>query len=141
MQDKIKKAFLESFPKGYINLKPFKPLGGGDDGLSLTIGLIGDIDHVRGNIRENDPMLHKFLIYKADDTYTAVLVHGCLYLKSANPLYAMETCKTGFRKSAGNGDKIVKVYNNFFKKLKNIVDSQKTNVHNFELYKDYITIS
>lgn len=141
MQDKIKQSFLESFPKGYINIKPFKPSGGGEDGLSLTIGLIGDINHVCSNIRENDPMLHKFLIYKNGNTYTAVLVHGCLYLKSANPAYMMETWKTGFRKSTGNSDKIYKVYNNFFKKLKNIVDSQNTKVHNYELYKDYITIS
>jgi hypothetical protein len=133
---RLKTSFKEQFPKGYCNVGPFNSLT--KDTIFLSIGLVGPLDDVTSNIRENDPMLHKFLIFTKDNTLSAELVCGRLCVKTTSKYYAMDSIKTGFRKTKGNEDKIVNMYTKWFAKLRTLVDEQGENIYKSDLYKDYI---
>ena len=134
--NQIETSFKSQFPKGYCNIYKTKGLAG--DQISLTIGLVDDIEIVTCKIRENDPMIHKFLIFIDGDKLEANLVMGGLSIKPLDKFYAMSHVKTGFRKTTGDKVKISKMYANWFKKLRAIVDEQNENIYKSEQYKNFI---
>ena len=134
--DQIQTSFKQQFPKGYCNIYQTKGLAG--DQISLTIGLVNDINHVSNKIRENDPMMHKFLIFINGDQLEANLLHGALSVNPLESWLAMSHIKTGFRKTTGNATKIAKAYDKFFTKLHATVTEQRENIYNLPLYQDYL---
>jgi hypothetical protein len=133
LMNEIKTSFLNQFPKGYCGIRETKGLSG--DMISITIGLVGNINDVTSKIRENDPMLHKFLIFNENGILSAESVCGRLDINPIEKFYAMSGIKTGFRKTTGNPEKIAKMYAKWFSKLKTIVEENKENIYNADLYK------
>ena len=136
LMTEIQTSFLDVFPKGYCVVNKFNGLT--DNTISITIGLVGDINDVTSKIRENDPMLHKFLIFDNNGILSAESVSGRLDINPLEKYYAMSGLKTGFRKTTGNPEKIVKMYSKWFSKLKSIVEENKENIYKADLYKDYL---
>jgi hypothetical protein len=130
-------AFTTQFPKGFIytNLHTSGIL---NDYISVSIGLVNDKSLLPSNLRENDPMGHKFLISIKDNSYTAELCHGSLKIKPIDAFYAMSSVKTGFRKTSGDSVKINKMFVRWFAKLKTTVQTEKLNIYRAEQYQDYI---
>jgi hypothetical protein len=136
LMNQIEASFKAQFPKGYCNISKRNGLAG--EQINLTIGLVDDIDVVTCKIRENDPMIHKFLIFINGDNLEAVSVMGSLAVKPVDNFYAMNFVKTKFRKTTGNADKISKMYAKWFKTLRSIVNEQGDNIYKSEQYKDFI---
>jgi len=135
--DQLKSSFLTQFPNGYCNIGVQK--GGLMPGtIGISIGLVGDLDVVSNGIRENDPMMHKFLIFNKNGVLSAELCHGSLKVKPTSKYYAMESVKTGFRKTTGDQAKLLRMYTKFFSKLKNTVIEQGDNIYKSDIYQDYI---
>lgn len=139
LMDGIKESFLKEFPKGYIKAWISTSSGSDKKLIAIDIGLIDSVLKIGNGGLQCDPMYHRTLVYDmGDGIYTAVLVIGGLMIRSDNPLYIMNQINTKFKKTNGNDEKILKMYKQFFKKLKVTVKKQNENVWYYKLYKDYI---
>lgn len=127
----IEDNFKSYFPNGYVRTHYSNKIS---EVIYVSIGLIGDIDYVTNNIRDNDPMLHKFCVFvNSDGTYEAQNSMGALMIKpDPDSHLAMESVKTPWRKTKGDAAKIKKAYDKFFSRLIKIVDDEKENIYNVE---------
>lgn len=133
----IEASFKTYFPLGYINI-----VNESDDRerIQVFIGLIGNVADVSNGIVQNDPMRHEFIVEQKDDKLVAVKWYGDLSCKPVDPLslVAIESINTKFRKTTGDVDKICKMYDKWFKQLKELVVKHKDNIHNVKMYQKYI---
>jgi len=134
--NKIETSFKTQFPKGYCRIRQSKGLSG--EQITISIGLVNDINIVTAKIRENDPMFHKFLISLDGETLESTLIQGSLAVKPIDQFYVMNHVKTGFRKTTGDANKVVKTYDKFFAKLKTLVNEQGNNIYKSEQYIDFL---
>ena len=135
--DRLTNEFNEIFPKGYISVREKTGLTGHKQ-IDVTIGLIKDINFVKNKIRYNDPMHHIFIIYPEGDKFESRIVIGGLLVNSTDPRYCFETIPTKFRKTAGDIDKTLKVFNKCFAELRNRVDNNIDKLCDSTLYHEYI---
>ena len=131
----IESSFKKHFPNGYINIynRDQEKVD-----IQFYIGLIGNKNDINNGIRENDPMHHLFVIRQKEDKLIADMLFGGLSCKPTNPLYAMDNVKTKFRKTTGDSNKICTTYDKWFKKLKELVIEQGSNIYKAEVYQKYI---
>lgn len=127
----IEETFKTYFPNGYVHTHYSTNIS---DVIYVSIGLIGDIDWVTNNIRHNDPMLHSFCVFiNSDGKYEARISHGSLKVKPEPGSYlAMDSVKTPWRKTMGDGVKVLKAFDRFFGRLVKIVDDEKDNIYDVE---------
>lgn len=125
-QEEIKKAYYTHFPNGYINIRKLA-LG---DGISIFCGLIGDINDVSAQIRQNDPItfrayIHDNIKFNDSDTELMELIveFDGVYISvlPKNKHLYCESHKVPVRKIKGDTIKVIASLNKYFKKLKDTV--------------------
>lgn len=138
LQTALEQTFKKHFPKGFFHLSK-----GSFGGNYLAIGLVDDSNQLANKIRQNDPMLHRFIIdsnKKKDGTEEISITHngGCLSVKPALGSYIMDTTKTKFRKIKGDQDKVVKSFDKWLISLKQLVIENKDNLYDNTRFVNYI---
>jgi len=124
----IADSFSKHFPNGYVSSSAGKSIG--SMVISVSIGMIKDINDVSNKIRMNDPMSHKFLIHIEGDKYEAVGLQGGLSIEPEEGSYmAMGRVKTPWRKTLGDSTKVLKAFETFFTRLTKIVKDNEDNVY------------
>lgn len=135
LMDDIRSSFKKYFPHGYINIG--KGAGISKGTIHLAIGLIDDVNKLSSGIRENDPMIHKFIIFPEANGFSAELSYGNLSVNPPEGSYlAMGRVKTNWRKTRGDAKKIAKAYDTFFGRLKKIVKDNEADVYHRDMYDD-----
>ena len=141
------KAIRKSFPKSFLRIRSSKGLGTSID-IAFTIGK--DKSEWSMGIPENDPMLHKFMIawnQFTDNTFTSEKIlaeinqGGSLTVQPEEGSYmAFGSIKIGWRKKTATPDKIVKHFENYFKKAKKVLrdNKDKLDKRHYELIKKHI---
>ena len=126
----IENMFRKQFPNGYFSGNVSKGFAG------LSISFRFGLGYQLNNIIENDPLLHKVLIFVNNDDITTadnmeMRFSGLMYVKPLpNTHYAMSTIKTGTSdmKKGASIEKIEKRFKGWFPKLRNIFDENKGNL-------------
>ena len=137
LMNRMEKSFKTQFPKGYISISKGAGLSG--DMITVRLGLIGDLKDVSNRIRHNDPMHHVITMFIDGDNIEADCALGELMVNpDAGSYMAMKGLKTGFRKTKGDQTKIQKAFDRFTVKLRGLVDANKDNIYDAELYKNYL---
>jgi len=127
MMEAIDKSFKKYFPNGWSRIRP--GTGISSDSISVNIGLIGKDADVPNGIRQNDPMLHTWLLFPDANGYSAEMGQGSIMLNPPEGSYlAMSPLKTKWRKTKGDAKKMVKTFDSFFKKLKDMVKKNQANI-------------
>ena len=133
----IKESFLNQFPKGFISV--IEGSGFYKDTITIYLGLIADRNDCPNKIRDNDPMMHSLLFFKENDgTYSSSDISGALKVNPKEPRFAMDHVKTKYRKLNGDAPKISKGMDNWFRKLKSIVDENKANIYGADKIQGYL---
>lgn len=139
--NQIETDFKTIFPNGYFKAIAGHGLAG--DQIMIDLGLIGNLEDVPNKIRHNDPMHHRFIVFIDHHNQTQPLsieslISGLSLYPEPESFLAMDTIKTGFRKTKGDNGKIAKTLNNFFLKLKKMVDENKTTIYGHETLEKYL---
>jgi hypothetical protein len=133
----LENNFKSQFPNGYFRANHDTGLSGKQ--IVIDLGLIGNSDDVPNKIRHNDPMHHRFLIYINGDVLECKdIISGLALYPDTGSFMAMKQQKTGYRKTTGNHAKVEKSLNQFFIKLKKLVDDNKNNIYNSTQLKQYL---
>lgn len=138
LRDNIVSEFEKVFPNGFIKAYYRRGLGK-ENYISLAIGMIGDKSDQASQIIDNDPMLHKFMIYiHDDDTYTAKLIQGSGFYVNPEPgsYLAMTRHKVPYRQSKGDSKRILKAMKRHFGRLKTELGKIESNLFGRERIKD-----
>lgn len=126
-------AIKKSFPNSYININASTNLG---SSIHLTFALGKDRSEWENGIIENDVLFHRFMIgynsftegtFIKDKIEAEAIVGGSLTVEPPNSMYALGRVKTGWRKKTATPEKMVKAFENYFKKVKQVL---KDNVKN-----------
>lgn len=123
----LEKEFRQYFPNGYFYCERGQSLG--LEYFTIAFGMVKNEKDLPHNIRQNDPMYHKILVYiNGDDDLEINVLQGGLYVKpEVGSWKAMDLIKTGFRNVKKTTFKNTeKKFKTFFKKLHTIV---KDNQH------------
>ncbi len=134
----IEKSFKKYFPKGFIDVSGEKDFAGKT--ITVQWGLVGDERYLPNKIRRNDPMYGVQVIFVRDGGVyeTSGGTHG-LHLKPSKDSYlAMELLKHRLRKTKGDGQKMIKTFDNFFKKLAQMVKENKDKIYGADNIKKFI---
>lgn len=136
LADRIADSFRGVFPNGWI--KSNVPKSGISEGdIAISFGLISDKSELSSGIADNDPMHHKFMVHNEGGHYEAVKLSGGLDVNPEKGSYmAMDKMKTPWRKTKGDGDKILKAFETFFGRLMKMVKDNEENIHKRENYSD-----
>lgn len=135
--DAIKSAYMKVFPKGYIEGRMnnnFKP------SIYFESRLQGDMSKVTNKIKQNDAAFQSWHIWEigidavkgaelAEKMVAEIGQGGSLLVQPAPGSHmAFDSVKFGWRKKAGNADQLVKHFTNYFKKMKKVVDDNRSNL-------------
>lgn len=131
----VSKIYKKYFPNGYIGITTGCL---GSESISIETLLVDEINVTK----HNDPMLINLWLHNAMYE-TGVLKETVVLEKSKgflsiNPpkdsFYAMENVKIPFRKTTGDIDKVYKAIDRFYKRAKDIVNENESNIYNRDKY-------
>lgn len=124
----IEEILKSRFPNGYVRAFYSENL---TRHISISFGLIGDIEDVSNKIRHNDPLHHSFMIFvEGEDSYEANRSMGRLMVKPPEDSYlAMGSVKTPFRKTTGDSKKVIKAFERFADRVVKIVRENKEDIY------------
>jgi hypothetical protein len=130
--EKIESILKARFPNGHVRAKYSNMLS--TDHITVSFGLIGDIEDVSSKIRHNDPLHHSFMItVRGDDKYEARnSIAGLMVKPSEGSYLAMDSVKTPFRKTTGDEKRIIKAFERFADRTVKIVKDNVENIYNVE---------
>ena len=126
----VKDSFLKEFPKAWFDgsySRSFKT-------IDFEFGIQPKSKHAN-HIARNDPSHHKLIMHDIIDgefpekSTMEMLTGGALYVKPEEGSHlAMGSVKIGYRKKTGTPAQIVKHLQNYFKKMKKVVNDNKDNL-------------
>lgn len=131
----VKTAFHKRFPLGYFKASRLA-LGGG---LSISAGLIANIEDQVSHIRDNDKL--SILMFLHDTAYnsdkeidgkiTVEFGRSSLMVKPTDKLYAMDSHRIPARKMNNTPEKVVQSLEKYFDKVLETVkeQAQANNIH------------
>lgn len=131
--NEIRRAFKESFPKGWITFQQ------GALGKGTTFVRFGMLptDQIPANIFQNDPLYNMFQFELLEDgTFTAEYCNGGLSVNPPKGSYlAMEHVKTRFRKrKLASYEKLVNAFTNYFRAVRLVVEDNVDNIYGGSRY-------
>lgn len=130
----IESAFLSKFPNCYLSVTESKSLG---HSIGVSFGLILNKAELPSGIRDNDPVQHQFIIHINKNGFEAVPLQGSIWINPpAGSYLAMGRIKTPFRKTSGDAKKIIKAFETFVPRLKQLVKDNEANIYGRQKYKD-----
>jgi hypothetical protein len=145
-QDTVKSLFHEQFPNGYCHISKLA-LGGG---IHIKCGLIGNIEDVTSQIRENDPMsisifIHENITFNDESTDLENLViefsQSNISVLPDNPYMFCKSQKIPARKIKAIAEKSLVRLGTYFKRAKEVVTSESENsniIHQDKIDKKYL---
>jgi hypothetical protein len=135
--EKMEQAFRTYFPFGHFVMKERQHILDHGRYLSLSIGLIQNVNDCSSRIRDNDPAHGIFSIegFAIEDIKGHSL--SCI---PENSYYAMSHRKFGFRKAKKKSyEELLAYMANYFKKMRVFVDQNKDDIYHVADYdKRYI---
>lgn len=131
----LEAAIRKYFPKSFVRIQSSKNLG---SSIFLSFAIGKDKSQWLNGIFENDPVASKFMIgfdSFADDKFikdkilAEIISGGSLTIKPEPGSHlAFSRVKLGWRKKTATPDKIIKHFENYFKKMKKIVNDHKEDI-------------
>lgn len=143
----LEKAIRKSFPKSYVNIQASTNIGAS---IHVVFAIGKDKSEWSNGIIQNDPMIHKFMIgfrqfsegvFTSEKILAELSQGGTLMIMPEEGSYmAFGSVKLGWRKKTATPDKIVKHFENYFKKAKQILKNNEDNLDrkHYELIKKHI---
>jgi hypothetical protein len=132
---KLEATIKKIFPKSYIQIYASKNLGAS---ITFRFALGKDKSEWVNGIIQNDPLFHTWMIgwnsfteghFIKDKIEADMSVGGTLKIKPEEGSYmAFGRVKIGWRKKTDTPDKIIKHFDNYFKKVKQTLKSNKDNL-------------
>ena len=124
--EKIGGMFKKEFPKGWYSASK----GALSSAVEMaSFGIQPEKDWVN-KIRDNDPAMHNLYVSPKGDKFEADVFRGGSLL--VNPPegshLAFGSVKFGWRKKTGSGDQILKHMQDYFKKMRKVVNDNKDNM-------------
>jgi hypothetical protein len=99
-------------------------------GCSFITLMLTDKDTVFNGIIQNDQFFTTIMIEQnADGTFTMENCNGSLSINPIEKFYAMSHVKCAIRRTTGDANKIKKTLATYFKKRKDVIDANKSNIY------------
>lgn len=143
MGQQLKEVFLKHFPKCYFDFSGGQ-LSPTNDFKMLSFRLVGDKNKLPHGISENDPAksLWSFELLP-DGRVKAELSHGGRYsIVSADPRFAMESVKLGWRNKTATPEQLVAYFDKYLARAKQIMQQNVNNSYGdakqVAIYKEYL---
>ena len=135
LRDKIAYEFKTTFPHGWIKASTGSSLGGKQ--ITIRFGLVGDMAQLTSKILENDPVHHLFLIFaNTDKLESNCLQSGISINPPKNSYLAMGRVKTKYRRTTGDHARVLKSFNTFLVRLKQLVIDNEADIYQRGNYDD-----
>lgn len=134
VMSEIESAFLSKFPNCFLQVQESKGFG---HSIFVNFGLVLNKAELPSGIRDNDPVSHKFMIYIEKTGFEAITLTGGIAVNPPAGSYnAMGFVKTPFRKTKGDAKKIIKAFETFVPRLKQLVKDNEANIYGRDKLKD-----
>lgn len=126
----VEAEFNKLFPNGHVFTDTRKTIG--RPYIIVSIGMIKDAKDAPSGYRDNDPMMHKYMVdIKGENDYELTLLQGSGI--STNPeagsYLAMGRHKVPFRKSKGDSKRILTTFKRHFSRLREGLNKVSHNVY------------